>query len=78
MNEFRVKLGGSGRVTIPISFRKLLHLEAGEELIIRVKEGELHLIGLRESLKKAQALVQKHARKRSLVKNLRKLRQEEE
>lgn len=77
MNEFRVKLGENGRVTIPISCRKLLHLEAGEELIVRIKEGELHLIGLRESLKRAQTLVQKHAGERSLVKSLKKLRQEE-
>ena len=44
----------------------------------KVKEGKLHLIGLRESIKKTQALVQKRVGKRSLVRNLKQLRQEGE
>lgn len=78
MNEFRIKLGSDGRVLIPAPCRRLLHLEPGEELIIRVEDRELHLSSLKDSLKKAQAIVKRLAKEESLVDKLMKMRREEE
>ncbi len=77
MNDYRTKLGEDGRVVIPASCRRELHLVPGEELIIRVENNEMHLMSLKYSLKKAQELVQSYAKKQSLVTHLKKMRQEE-
>lgn len=70
MLEFRTKLGEDGRVVIPASCRRELHLIPGEELVVRVENNSLYLISLKQSLKKAQALTQKYTKKSSLVKIL--------
>ena len=77
MNEYRTKIGEDGRVIIPAPCRKQLQLEAGEELIIRIENNELHLFKLKHSLQKAQKLVQHYAKNRSLVKKLAALRRED-
>lgn len=74
MSEFRTRIGEDGRVVIPAAYRKELHLEPGEELIIRLDDDELRLISLRHSLKKAQKLVQKYAKNKSLQKLLKDMR----
>jgi len=78
MNEFRIKLGNDGRVLIPASFRRQLHLHPGEELIVKIEDRELHLSSLKNSLKKAQAIVSRLAKGESLVEKLKKMRREEE
>jgi AbrB family looped-hinge helix DNA binding protein len=77
MNEYRAKLGENGRIIIPAQCRKQLQLEQGEELILRVENAELHIFSLKHSLKKAQALVKRHAKNKSLVEKLRRLRLED-
>lgn len=77
MNEFRAKLGENGRIVIPAFCRKQLQFEAGEELIFHIKNNELHILSLKQSLKKAQALVQRHAKNQSLVEKLILLRRED-
>lgn len=78
MLEFRTRLEGNGRVIIPAACRKQLHLEQGEELIVRIEDDELHLVSLKHALKKAQALTHKYAKKQSLVTILKKMRKEDE
>lgn len=77
MNEYKAVLGKDGRVAIPASIRKQLHFEPGEKLILRIKNHELSLISLKDSVKKAQSLVQKYSKKQSLIKKLYALRQED-
>lgn len=77
MNEFRTKLGENGRIVIPASCRKLLHLEVGEELIIRIEDHELRLISQKHELKKIQSLIKRHAKNQSLVDKLLRMRKEE-
>lgn len=74
MRKFRIKLAQNGRVVIPASCRKKLHLKAGEELVVRVENNELHLSSLKHSLQKAQTIVQSYTKNRSLVKKLHQLR----
>lgn len=78
MKEYRSKLGESGRFVIPAACRKMLHFEAGEELILRVAKNELHIISLKQSLNQAQSLVKKYANKQNLVNMLRELRREDD
>lgn len=78
MLETRTKLGENGRIIIPVYYRRALHLEQGEELIIRLEDGELRLFSLKQSLKKAQAIVRKYNKdKKSLSKMLFAMRKEE-
>lgn len=77
MNEFRTKLSENGRIIIPAPCRRLLHLHPGEELIIRLDDEEMIISTVKHALKKAQALVRKHARNTNLVKELKKIRRED-
>ncbi len=78
MHDYRAKLGEDGRIVIPAACRRELHLVAGEELIIRVENNEMHLSSLKHSLKKAQHSVRSFAKKQSLVEKLKKMRQEDD
>ncbi len=78
MNEYRAKLNKNGRIIIPVACRKMLHLEPGEELIIRIENNELHLLSLKLSLKRAQSLVKQYAKDQSLTEKLAALRREDE
>ncbi len=67
----------NGRVVIPIQCQRLLQLQPGEELVIRIENDELHVFSLQHSLKKAQNLVRKHAKNKSLVEKLKTMRRED-
>lgn len=77
MTEYKVKLNNNGRVVIPAVCRKKLHLNPGEELILRVEGNVIYMISLKQSLENAQSLVQKYAKKTNLLDKLRELRNED-
>ncbi len=77
MREFRSRLGEDGRIVIPAVLRRQLHLEPGEELIIKMSQDELHVVSAKQSLKNAQRRVQALAQGKSLVEQLKSLRQED-
>lgn len=56
----RVALGQGGRVVIPAPYRQALGLHEGDELRIRLENGEVRLTTPGEALKRAQALVRRH------------------
>lgn len=78
MLEFRTKLESNGRIMIPAACRRQLHLESGEEFIIRVEDDELHFISLKHALQKAQTLTRKYAKNQSLVNILKEIRRKDE
>jgi AbrB family looped-hinge helix DNA binding protein len=51
MFEHRVKIGEGGRVVIPAAYRKKLHVKPGDELILRMQDGELRLFRQVQALK---------------------------
>ena len=55
-----VKLGANGRLVIPAKYRKALGLEEGDELIVRLDEGELHLSTRKLAFRRAQELVRRY------------------
>jgi antitoxin PrlF len=49
----------SGRVLIPSVIRKLLNIEVGDALVLRVKDGEIHLVPQNAAMRRAKELVRK-------------------
>ena len=60
MQEYHTSISKNGRVVIPAIIRKQLHLEEGEELIIKVDDYGIHMFSLNTAIKRAQALVKQH------------------
>ena len=77
MKECRVKMNENGRFLIPASYRKLLHFVPGEELVLRISNGELCVSSLKQSLNNAQSLVQRYAQNQSLLDQLKIIRDED-
>ena len=50
MLRVSAKLNANGRVVIPAAVRKALDFRPGDELIMRVEDGELHLSTRRQAL----------------------------
>ncbi len=71
MTEVRVKVSQGGRVVIPAEFRRALGLEIGDDVLLRLEEGQLRLITRRQAIKEAQELVRHYIPEgRSLVDEL--------
>ncbi len=77
MREFRSRMAEDGRIVIPAIIRRELHIEPGEELILKMAKNELHVISGKQALKNAQQRVQALAKGISLVEKLKTLRQED-
>lgn len=63
MNETKVKISGGGRVVIPVEYRKALDLEEGDELILRLDQGELRLLTSKQAIAEAQDVVRQYVPK---------------
>ena len=71
MNGVSTKIADGGRVVIPAEHRRALGLEVGDEVIIRVVDGELRILTRAEAIRRAQSLVRRKVKKgRSLVDEL--------
>jgi AbrB family looped-hinge helix DNA binding protein len=71
MNTVSTKIADGGRVVIPAEYRRALGLEIGDEVILRVEDGELRIMTRAEGVKRAQQNVRKYVKgKRSLVDEL--------
>lgn len=63
MLEQFVTIGDGGRVVIPSAHRKMLNCNVGDELIIRVEDGELKLFPQAQALKKIRATLKARLKK---------------
>jgi AbrB family looped-hinge helix DNA binding protein len=71
MNGVSTKIADGGRLVIPAEHRRALGLEVGDEVIIRVEDGELRILTRAEAVKRAQEKVRRHVKGgRSLVDEL--------
>jgi len=71
MDDMTTTIGAGGRIVIPAEFRREIGAGIGEEVILRVVDGEIHILTRSQAIRKAQALVRKSVPKsRSLVKEL--------
>jgi len=59
MQEHRIKVGEGGRLIIPAPYRKAMGVHPGDELVIRMQDGELRLFQQVEALKRIRAAVKR-------------------
>jgi len=57
MEELRVRINENGRIVIPASIRSALGIGPGDEMVLKVKDGELRITTVRNRIAKAQQLV---------------------
>lgn len=60
MNASRTKLGKNGRVVIPASFRDELGLKDGDDLTMKIVDGEVRISSPNLAIKRARDMVSKH------------------
>lgn len=54
MHDVCTKIGKNGRIIIPATIRRQLHLNAGDNVIFRVENDEVHILTPNHALKKIQ------------------------
>ncbi len=62
MNTIMVSLGQNGRLVIPAPFRRALGIEAGDELVLSLDEGQLRISTREQAIARAQAGVRQRVR----------------
>jgi AbrB family looped-hinge helix DNA binding protein len=78
MSDISTRIGAGGRIVIPADFRREIGADIGEEVILRLVDGEIHILTRSQAVQKAQSLVRKSIPKdRSLVKELLRERRKE-
>lgn len=60
MSDIRTKIGEGGRVIIPAVFRQHLHLAVGDDIILHIKDDEIHITTPHQALYKLQAKVRSY------------------
>jgi AbrB family looped-hinge helix DNA binding protein len=53
-DEARLRVNENGRVVIPAAFRKALGIEAGDEVVLRIQDGELRITTQQSRIQRAQ------------------------
>jgi AbrB family looped-hinge helix DNA binding protein len=56
----RARVDEGGRVVIPANIRRELGICPGQDVLMRVVDGELHLYTLEHGIRQAQAIVRKY------------------
>ena len=60
--ETRTRVNENGRVVIPVSFRKALGINVGDEVVLRIENNELRILTLKQRIERAQRLVRQHVK----------------
>ncbi len=63
MNEVRTKVAQGGRIVIPVEYRRALGVGVGDEVILRLDDGEMRLYTLDLAIKRSQELVRRYVPK---------------
>jgi AbrB family looped-hinge helix DNA binding protein len=58
--QVKTRVAEGGRIVIPAEYRQALGLHVGDEVILRLEDGEVRLFTLRQVLKRAQELVRRY------------------
>ena len=57
MIQIRTKITEGGRIVIPAEYRKALGLDIGDEVILRLEDGEVRIFTPNQAIKYAQELL---------------------
>jgi len=60
MEEVRARVSEGGRVSLPAAYRRALGVNIGDDVILRLEEGEVRIFTLRHAIENAQALVRQY------------------
>lgn len=60
--ETRLRVNENGRVVIPASFRKALGINVGDEVMLRIEDGELRITTFKQRIERAKRLVRRHVK----------------
>ena len=60
MTEMRVKVAEDGRIVIPAEYRQALGLHVGDDVILRLEDGEVRILTLQKAIQRAQELVRRY------------------
>jgi AbrB family looped-hinge helix DNA binding protein len=52
--DIRLRLNENGRIVIPAAFRKALGIKPGDEVILRLDDGELRITTMKRRIERAQ------------------------
>jgi AbrB family looped-hinge helix DNA binding protein len=76
--ESRTQISKSGRIILPVKLRRALDIQAGDEIVMRLENGSIRLIPLRQAVSLAQKTVRRYVPEgTSLVEALIEARREE-
>ncbi len=69
--DYRTRLAEGGRIVLPAPYRRALGLHVGDEVILRLEDGEVRLLTIERAVQSAQELIRRYVpRGRSLVDEL--------
>jgi len=57
VRDTKTRLGENGRLVIPAPYRKALGLQTGDEVVLRLVDGELRVMSRRAAIKQVQDLI---------------------
>lgn len=60
MSAIRITLEENGSLTIPEEYRQALGLHVGDEVVLRLENGEVRITTIEQAIKRAQALVRQY------------------
>jgi AbrB family looped-hinge helix DNA binding protein len=76
--EIRTHISKSGRIVLPSKLRRALEIRAGDEIVMRLENGSIRMIPLRQAVNLAQEAVRQYVPKgTSLVDALIRTRRDE-
>lgn len=58
--EIRTQISKSGRIVLPAKLRKALEIQPGDELVMRLENGSIRMIPLRQAVTLAQKAVRSY------------------
>lgn len=58
--EVRLRVNQNGRVVIPASFRKVLGINAGDEVVLRIQDDELLITTQQHRIRRAQRRAERY------------------
>ena len=78
MSDVSTKIAAGGRIVIPADFRRNMGADVGDDVILRLVDGEVHILTRDQAIRKAQAVVRNSIPAgRSLVRELLQERRKE-
>ena len=67
MDQLKAKIGAGGRIVLPAEYRRALRLQVGDDVILRLEDGEVRISSARRAITRAQALVRLYIPRGSLT-----------